>query len=69
LKSEFIVNCGSEMETSIQASIGVAEMLEQGFYGPLNQQQQNAIREIVKKARSMKSDVSNLVEYGASRSR
>jgi GAF domain-containing protein len=69
LKSEFIVNCGSEMETSIQASIGVAEMLEQGFYGPLNEQQQNAIREIVKKARSMKSDVSNLVEYGASRSR
>ena len=69
LKSEFIVNCGSEMETTIQASIGVAEMLEQGFYGPLNEQQQNAIREIVKKARSMKSDVSNLVEYGASRSR
>jgi PAS domain-containing protein len=69
LKSEFIVNCGSEMETSIQATIGVAEMLEQGFYGPLNGQQQNAVREIVKKAQSIKSDVSNLVEYGASRSR
>jgi GAF domain-containing protein len=69
LKSEFIVNCGSDLETSIQATIGVGEMLEQGFYGHLNEQQQNAVREIIKKARDMKSDVSNLVEYGASRSR
>ncbi len=69
LKSEFIVNCGSEMETSIQANIGIAEMLEQGVYGSMNEQQQNAVREIVKKARSIKNDVSNLVEYGASRSR
>jgi GAF domain-containing protein len=69
LKSEFIVNCGNEMETSIQATIGVGEMLAQGGYGPLNEQQQNAVREIIKKARDIKSDVGNLVEYGASRSR
>jgi len=69
LKSEFIVNCGSDMETSIQATIGVGEMLEKGVYGSLNEQQQNAVREIIKKARDIKSDVSNLVEYGASRSR
>lgn len=69
LKNEFIVNCGNDMETSIQATIGAGEMLEQGFYGPLNEQQQNAVREIIKKARAIKNDVSNLVEYGASRSR
>jgi GAF domain-containing protein len=69
LKNEFIVNCGNDMESSIQATIGAGEMLEQGFYGPLNEQQQSAIREIIKKARNIKSDVSNLVEYGASRAR
>jgi PAS domain S-box-containing protein len=69
LKNEFIVNCGSDMQTTIQATIGAGEMLEQGFYGPLNEQQQNAVRELIKKARDIKNDVSNLIEYGASRAR
>jgi GAF domain-containing protein len=69
LKSEFIVNCGSEMQASVTSTIGLAEMLEQGLYGDLNEQQRATIREIVNKAERIKSDISSLVEYGASRSK
>jgi signal transduction histidine kinase len=69
LKSEFIVNAGRELEATLQSVLGLAELLEQGTYGPLTGEQMQAIRGIYSNARRMRQDVDWLVEYGSTRSR
>jgi GAF domain-containing protein len=69
LKSEFIVNAGHEIEASLQSVLGLAELLEQGSYGNLTPEQQEAVHGIYGWARRIKSDVDWLVEYGSTRSR
>lgn len=69
LKSEFIVNCGSEIEASLQSTVGVAQLLDQGAYGALSPQQREAVREILNLGSRIRSDIASLIEYGASRVR
>ncbi|HSE98023.1 MAG TPA: GAF domain-containing protein, partial [Blastocatellia bacterium] len=69
LKSEFIVNAGRELESSLQTVLGYAEILEQGSYGPLTTDQLKAIRSIYASAKHMKQDVEWLIDYGSTRSR
>jgi signal transduction histidine kinase len=69
LKSEFIVNAGREIDASLQSVLGLAEMLEQGSYGPLGPEQLEAVRGIYNWGRRVKSDVDWLIEYGSARSR
>jgi len=69
LKSEFIVNAGHELESSLESILGFSEMLEQGSYGPLTEEQLQAVRGVLAWARRIKSDIELLIEYGARRSR
>ncbi|HKY06281.1 MAG TPA: GAF domain-containing protein, partial [Blastocatellia bacterium] len=69
LKSEFIVNAGHELESSVQSVMGFAELLEQGSYGPLTAEQAEAVKGIYAWSRRMKSDIDWLIEYGSTRSR
>ena len=69
MKSDFIVGAGREIEASLQSVLGIAEFLEQGSYGPLTPDQQEAIRGLYGWARRVKNDVNWLIEYGATRSR
>jgi GAF domain-containing protein len=69
LKSEFIVNCGNEMETTIQSAIEMGEMLEKGAYGQLTEPQLSALRNLLREARGIKIDIGSLIEYGSSRPR
>ena len=69
LKSEFIVNAGRELESSLQSVLGLAELLERGTYGTLTGEQMQAIHGIYNNARRMRQDVDWLVEYGSTRSR
>lgn len=69
LKSEFIVNAGHELESSVQSVMGFAELLEQGSYGPLTAEQAEAVKSIYAWSRRMKSDIDWLIEYGSTRSR
>lgn len=69
LKSEFIVKAGRDLEASLQALLGSAEMLEQGAFGNLSQDQLEAARGICDWARHMKSDVAWMVEYSSTRPR
>jgi len=69
LKSDFIVNAGRELEASLQAVLGFAELLGRGSYGQLSDEQLEAVRGVYTSARRMKSDVDWLVEYGSARSR
>jgi GAF domain-containing protein len=69
LKSEFIVSAGREMDASLQSVLGLAEMLEQGAYGPLDPEQLEAVRGIYNWGRRVKSDVDWLIEYGSARTR
>lgn len=68
LKSEFIVKAGRDLEGSLQALLGSAEMLEQGAYGKLSDDQLEAARGICEWARHMKGDVAWMVEYSSTRS-
>ncbi|HKP13967.1 MAG TPA: GAF domain-containing protein, partial [Blastocatellia bacterium] len=69
LKSEFIVNAGREIEGSLQSVLGLAELLESGNYGPLTEEQHEAVRGLYAAARRIKTDVDWLIEYGGTRSR
>jgi len=69
LKSEFIVNAGREIESSLQSVLGLAELLEQGSYGSLTKEQREAVHGVYSWARRIKSDVDWLVEYGSTRSK
>jgi len=69
LKSEFIVNAGHEIESSLQTVLGLAELLQQGHYGVLTQEQHEAVNGIYSGARRIRSDVDYMIQYGATRSR
>lgn len=69
LKSEFIVNCGHEIEASVQSTMGIADLLEKGAYGALTPQQRQAVREILNFGNRIKGDIASLIEYGAARIR
>ncbi|HKA19476.1 MAG TPA: GAF domain-containing protein [Blastocatellia bacterium] len=69
LKSEFIVNAGREIESSLQSVLGLAELLERGSYGSLTTEQREAVHGVYSWARRIKSDVDWLVEYGSTRAR
>jgi GAF domain-containing protein len=69
LKSEFIVNAGREIDSSLQSVLGLAELLEQGSYGNLTKEQREAVHGVYSWARRIKSDVDWLVEYGSARSK
>jgi GAF domain-containing protein len=69
LKSEFIVNAGHELEASLQTVLGFAEQLQQGGYGLLTGEQQQAVRNLHNWAKRMQSDIEMLIEYGSTRSR
>ena len=69
LKSEFIVNAGREIDSSLQSVLGLAELLERGSYGNLTTEQREAVHGVYSWARRIKSDVDWLVEYGSTRSR
>jgi GAF domain-containing protein len=68
LKSDFIVNTGSQLDASLQSLLGFVELLGEGSYGDLTPQQLDAVRGIYAWARRMKGDVEWLIEYGSTRS-
>lgn len=69
LKSEFIVNTGNEISMQSQSIAALAQMLERGSCGQLNEQQRKAVRDILNWSQQMKNGLTSLIEYGSSRSR
>jgi GAF domain-containing protein len=69
LKSEFIVNTGNEISMQSQTITALAQMLERGSCGELTDQQRKAVRDILNWSQQMKNGLTNLIEYGSSRSR
>jgi GAF domain-containing protein len=69
LKSEFIVNAGHELEASLQTVLGFAEQIQQGAYGIVTAEQQQAMRSLYGWAKRMQNDIEWLIEYGSTRSR
>jgi signal transduction histidine kinase len=43
VKTEFLAKVGHELRTPLTAIIGVVDMMQRGFYGPLNEDQSEAI--------------------------
>lgn len=69
LKSEFIVNSGRELESSLHSILGLSELIEKGTYGPLTEAQVKAIRSLKTWAKRMSGEVAGLIEYGTSRAK
>lgn len=69
LKSEFIVNSGHELESSLHSILGLAELIEKGTYGSLTDEQVKAIRSLHTWARRMKNEVAGLIDYGTARAK
>lgn len=62
LKTELLAKVSHELRTPLGAILGYAEMLQEGVYGPITQQQQISIQEIVTSARHLTTLVNELLD-------
>jgi GAF domain-containing protein len=69
LKSEFILDTGLELESSLQSVLSLAESLERGSYGQLTPQQLEAVKQLTAWAQQVKAKTDALIEYSRTRSR
>jgi GAF domain-containing protein len=64
LKSEFIVDTGLELESSLQSVLSFAESLERGSYGQLTPEQLEAVKQLAAWAQQVRAKTDALIEYG-----
>ncbi len=62
LKSEFVVHLSHHLRTPINGILGFAEMLEGGVYGPLEAEQTETVREIVRRSEVLSRLINDLME-------
>lgn len=61
-KTRFIARMGHELRTPVGSMMGMAEMLQQGIYGPLTPEQKEITRRIIKKAKILKQIFAELLD-------
>lgn len=61
-KTRFIARMGHELRTPVGAMMGMAEMLQQGVYGPLTTEQKKIAQRIIKKAEVLKQIFAELLD-------
>ena len=61
-KTQFIARISHELRTPLGALLGMAEMLQQNVYGPLNTQQQDITQRIINNALVLKQVFSELLD-------
>ena len=69
-RDEFLAAMSHELRTPLNAVLGLAEALQEGVYGPLNQRQLQSLRNIGKSGRHLLlliTDVLDVVQIGAGR--
>src|SRR5947209_8272923 len=62
LKAEFVANVSHELRTPVHAIIGYAELLLEGVYGSLTQEQEETVNYIHDSANDLLSLVTNLLD-------
>jgi len=63
VKSEFIRNMGRELRTPLNSIIGLADFVNSGTLGDVNQRQKQYIGEVKDSARNLLDIVENILEY------
>lgn len=61
-KSRFIARISHELRTPLGALMGMAEMLQENIYGPLNEAQKNLVNRILNNANTLKNTFSELLD-------
>ncbi len=61
-KSQFIARISHELRTPLGAVLGMAEMLQENIYGPLNSQQQDITQRIINNAHVLKQVFTELLD-------
>ena len=69
LKSDFIVNAGRELQSSLQSLDNLANQLESGSFGEMTPEQHTAVHSVSAWAARIKDSLEWLMEYGSTRSR
>jgi PAS domain S-box-containing protein len=62
MKSAFVSIASHELRTPLNAILGYVDMLQEGVYGPLSEEQRNTLRRIVANTGHLLSLVSNLLD-------
>ena len=62
LKSQFLANMSHELRTPLNAIIGLAEMMEDEILGELNEEQQDAIKEILSSGRHLLQLINQILD-------
>ncbi|MEK8017693.1 MAG: PAS domain S-box protein [Candidatus Parabeggiatoa sp.] len=62
LKDEFLANMSHELRTPLNAVLGMTEVLQEGIYGPINQQQTKSIDTIEESGRHLLSLINDILD-------
>jgi signal transduction histidine kinase len=62
LKDEFLANMSHELRTPLNAVLGMAEVLQEGIYGPLNAQQTKSVHTIEVSGRHLLALINDILE-------
>jgi PAS domain S-box-containing protein len=62
IKDEFLANMSHELRTPLNAILGMAEILKEGIYGPINPEQQNSVRIIEESGRHLLELINDILD-------
>ena len=64
LKDEFLANMSHELRTPLNAILGPAELLSEGYYGPLTERQLRSITSIIDSGRHLLELINDILDLG-----
>ncbi len=62
LKDEFLASMSHELRTPLNAVLGLSEALNEGVFGPLNEKQQKALRNVEESGRHLLSLINDILD-------
>lgn len=62
-KSEFLANMSHELRTPLNAIIGFSEMMEGGYFGPMNEKQQDRMKDVILCGRHLLELINDILEF------
>ncbi len=65
LKSEFVASVSYELRTPLNAIVGFAELLEQGYVGPVNERQKEYANAISESSKRLVSLINNILDLAS----
>ena len=63
LKDEFLASMSHELRTPLNTILGMAETLQEGVFGPINDEQTDAVRHIDESGRHLLALINDILDF------